>query len=147
MKKDRRRMFFSFVAIAAAVVIYIFYSMQEPAETYATTTTSRTTIATTTSTSTTSVPLPQEPEGFTIISPQNMAYSDGRIIVSIRASEVSRWIGEAVDSGTLVKECYDCLSFERYDMSFPPGIHVLTAYVEDRSGNVRTGRVVFTVLK
>jgi hypothetical protein len=76
-----------------------------------------------------------------------MDYSNGRITVSIRANDVVKWIGESVDNGAVVKECYDCVSFERYDMSFPAGKHTLTAYVEDKNGRQETATVVFTVLK
>jgi len=143
MKKDKRKVVFILLVFFAYLVVLYFLSLHKsvtittsPTTTVSTTTT---TVATTVSSTTTTV------QGITIISPKNMVYNDGKITVSIKADDISNWIGESVDNGTIVKECYSCLSFERYDMSFPIGKHTLTAYVEDSGGNLKTATVEFTV--
>jgi len=148
MKRTRKsRILLFFVLIFIALAEIYFFSSQN---TYTdTATTSSSTIAypiTSSAYSTTSVATTTTvPTTFTVISPQNVVYSNGRITISVRANEVSNWIGESIDGGSIVEECYNCMSFERYDISFPAGKHNLTAYVEGKDGKLETSVVNFEV--
>ena len=86
------------------------------------------------------------PKTFTVISPKNTCYNDGRITVSVRANENSNWMGESFDGGSVIKECYNCISFAAYHYLFSLGNHNMTVYVESINSIVETAIINFEVL-
>jgi len=140
-KKEIKKLFFAVAVIIAVIVTAYFIFSNQNHET-ATTVTTTTTLKIAGTTISTTVYQPKF-----IVSPRNLTYNDGKITVSIKSDQISNWIGESVDGNSVVEECYSCISFERYDMSFPIGTHTLTVYVEDENGEVKTDAVTFTVIQ